>query len=153
MKDPPTVPIATSGAGIAQRVAEAAAAFQHQATGHPPASVSVVLNGETVVITLRGALTPAEMALSQTSAGAAQVREFHRQLFEQSAKTLMTEIERITGVAVNDAAASVEGKSGVVVHAFGAGSVVQVFVLAEKLPAERWDGAAESGRAPPTDSE
>ena len=70
MTHPPTVPTPPLGRGIAQRVAEAAAAFQHQATGHAPASVSVVLNGETVVITLRGALTPAEMALSQTSAGA-----------------------------------------------------------------------------------
>ena len=48
-------------------------------------SVTVVLSEDTLVITLHGALSPAEKALAQSPAGAAQVQEFHRQLFANSA--------------------------------------------------------------------
>ena len=50
-------------------------------TGHVPKSVTVVLSESTLVITLHGALSPAEKALAKSPAGAAQVQEFHRQLF------------------------------------------------------------------------
>ena len=70
---------------MAQQVAEAAAAFEKQRTGHAPQAVTVVLGDETLVITLHGALSPAERALAQTPEGAAQVQDFHRQLFNDSA--------------------------------------------------------------------
>src|SRR5437016_5715248 len=66
---------------MAQQVAQAASAFQQQRTGHAPKSVAVVLSGDTLLITLHGALSPAEMALAGSPAGAAKVQEFHRQLF------------------------------------------------------------------------
>ena len=66
---------------VAQQIAQAAIAFQQQRTGHEPKSVAVVLSGDTLLITLHGALSPAEKALAQSPAGAAQVQEFHRQLF------------------------------------------------------------------------
>ena len=66
---------------IAERVAHAVRDFQQQRTGHAPKSVTVVLSEGTLVITLHEALTPAEKAMSRTSEGAAQVREFHRELF------------------------------------------------------------------------
>ena len=62
---------------MAQQVAEAAAAFERQRTGHTPQAVTVVLGNETLVITLHGALSPAERALAQTPEGAAQVQDFH----------------------------------------------------------------------------
>ena len=68
---------------MAQQIAQAAIAFQQQRTGHEPKSVAVVLSEDTLVITLHGALSPAEKALAQSPAGAAQVQEFHRQLFTQ----------------------------------------------------------------------
>lgn len=86
---------------MAQQVAFAASAFQQQRTGHPPKSVTAVLNGETLVITLHGALSPAEQALAKSPEGAVQVQEFHRQLFASTADTLREEIKRITGVAVS----------------------------------------------------
>src|SRR5207245_1621650 len=82
----------------AQQLARAASAFEQQRTGHPPRSVTVVLSGDTLVLTLHGALSPAEQALAKTPAGAAQVQEFHRQLFNSSAAWLRQEIKRITGV-------------------------------------------------------
>ena len=69
---------------VAQRIARAAVAFQQQRTAHKPKSVAVVL-GDTLLITLHGALSQAEKALAQSPVGAAQVQEFHRQLFANSA--------------------------------------------------------------------
>ncbi len=40
---------------MAEQIALAAGALEQQRTGHAPQSVSVILNGDTLVITLRGA--------------------------------------------------------------------------------------------------
>ena len=69
---------------MAQQVAQAAIAFQRQRTGHAPKAVTVVLSEGTLVVTLHGALTPAEETLSRSPEGAVQVQEFHRQLFANS---------------------------------------------------------------------
>jgi uncharacterized protein YbcI len=129
---------------MAQQVAEAAKVFQQQRTGRAPKAVTVVLGEETLVITLHDALTPAEKALALSPAGAAQVQEFHRQLFLTSADGLRDEIKRITGREVREAVAEVEPATGSVVHAFTTGNVVQVFLLSEVVPAEIFDpsGAA-----------
>jgi len=126
---------------MAQQVAAAASAFQQQSTGRLPNTVAVVLSGETLVVTLHDALSPAEIALSKTPAGAAQVQEFHRQLFASSAAQLRQEIRRITGVAVREAAAEVEPRTGIVVHAFTSGTMVQVFLMAKGLSLEAWNGS------------
>ena len=66
---------------IAQQLAHVASVLQQQRTGLAPKAVTVVLSEDTLVVTLHDALTPAEKALSRTPEGAAQVQEFHRQLF------------------------------------------------------------------------
>jgi len=119
---------------MARQIAEAARAFQQQRTGHTPQSVTVVLSEDTLVVTLHGALSPAEIVLAQSAAGAAQVQEFHRQLFASASAELQQEIQRITGVAMLEAAAEIEPASGAVVHAFTTGTMVQVFHLAHRLP-------------------
>jgi len=113
-----------------QRLAEVASSMQLQRTGHAPQSVTVILSEDTLVVTLREALTPAEKALAQSSVGAAQVREFHRQLFSNSCGQFNEEIRRITGRQVREAAAEVESSMGSVLHAFTSGAMVQVFLLA-----------------------
>jgi uncharacterized protein YbcI len=100
----------------------------------------VVLSGDTLLITLHGALSPAEKALSQTPSGAAQVQEFHRQLFANSANELRQEIKRITGVEVREATTEVETTTGTVVQIFITGTMVQVFSLAKGVPAGSWSG-------------
>ena len=125
---------------VAQQIAQAAIAFQQQRTGHEPQSVAVVLSGDTLLITLHGALSPAEKILSQSPAGAAQVQEFHRQLFANSADELRQEIKRITGVEVREATTEVETKTGTVVQIFTTGTMVQVFSLAKGVPAGSWSG-------------
>lgn len=114
---------------MAQEIARVAIEFQTERTGHAPASVTVVLSEETLVITLHDALTPAEKALTLNAAGAAQVQDFHRQLFLSSSSSLRKEITKITGREVHEAAAEIEPVTGAVVHAFTTGNVVQVFRL------------------------
>jgi uncharacterized protein YbcI len=129
-----------SNSSMEQQIAEAASTFEELRTGHGPKSVTVVLNEETLVITLHGALTPAEKALAKTSEGASQVQDFHRQLFADSADTMRREIKRITGVDVREATAEVETKTGTIVHVFTTGAMVQVFLLAHGIPADTWSG-------------
>lgn len=127
---------------MAQQIAQAVRDFEHKVGGHAPQSVSVVLGLDTVVVTLHGALTPAERALARSSAGAAKVQEFHRQLFDTSSAELRQQIEKITGVTVRDAVAEIEPTSGTVVKVFTTGTVVQVFLLSGTVPADSWsDGA------------
>lgn len=125
---------------VAQQIAQAASAFEQRRTGHAPQSVAVILSENTLVITLHGALTPAEKALAKNPAGASQLREFHRQLFSDSAQSLREEIKRITGVEVREATAEMEPNSGTVVQVFTTGTMVQVFLLASGVTAGSWSG-------------
>jgi uncharacterized protein YbcI len=134
-------PMIKANATMAQQIAEAAVAFEQRRTGHTPKSVSVVMSDNTLMITLHGALSPAERALAKSPAGAAQVQNFHRQLFSSAADSLRQEIKRITGVEVREATAEVEPTSGTVVQAFTTGTVVQVYLLACDVPSETWSGS------------
>ena len=124
---------------MAEQIAQAAIAFEQRRTGnHVPKSVTVVLSEGTLVITLHEALSPAERDMAKTPAGAAQMQEFHRQLFATSSDTLRQEIKRITGMDVREATTEIETTSGAVVQAFTTGTVVQVFLLAGNAPTEAW---------------
>ncbi len=132
---------------MAQQIAQAAIAFEQRRTGnHVPKSVTVVLSEGTLVITLHDALSPAEKELAKTAAGAAQVQEFHRQLFASASDSLRQEINRITGMEVREATAEVEPASGAVVQAFTTGNVVQVFQLAGRAPTEDWSSHREQAK-------
>jgi uncharacterized protein YbcI len=122
----------------AREIGKAASAFVQRQTGRVPESVTVVLSGDTLVVTLHGALSPAEKALAQSPAGAAEVQEFHQQLFSNSSDSLRQAIKRITGVEVREAANEVEPTTGTAVKVFTTGTMVQVFLLARCLPADSW---------------
>lgn len=132
-------------ASIAKEIARVACAFELERTGHGPKSVTVVLSGETLVVTLHQALSPAEIALARSPEGAAQVQDYHRQLFANSTSTLRQEIKRITGSEVREATAEIESATGTVVHVFTTGTVVQVFLLAENVLTETWSGDSQGG--------
>lgn len=127
-----------SSRSVAQQVADAAQAFQQRWTGRAPKAVTVVLSADTLVVTLHGALSPAEVVLAKSPAGAAQVQEFHRQLFANSCGSLRQEIKRITGVDVQEATAEIEPATGAVVEVFTTGTVVQVFRLAQGVSPGNW---------------
>jgi hypothetical protein len=101
-------------------------------TGHTPKSVTVVMSDHTLMITLHGALSPAEKALSKTPEGAAKVQELHRLLFASSSEKLRQEIMRITGAGVRQAEArraDAGVESAAIVPVFAAGAIVQVFLF------------------------
>jgi len=114
---------------IAQQLAEVVSALQLQRTGYAPRAVTVILSEDTLIVTLHDALTPAEKALVRTPKGAAQVQEFHRQLFSSTSESLRQEIKRIIGRDVREATAEVETATGAIVHAFTTGAMVQMFLL------------------------
>ena len=128
-----------SDSSKAQQIAQAARAFEQQTTGRLPSSVAVVLSEDTLVITLRGTLSPAETALGKSREGATQLRELHRQLFATASGPLRQEIRRITGVEVREATTEVETSTG---------TVVQVFSLAHAVPADTWSGSDPGPAAP-----
>jgi uncharacterized protein YbcI len=122
---------------MAQQIAQTASAFEEQRLGRKPKSVSVVLVGDTLVITMHGVLSRAEMTLAASPAGAAQLQEFHQQLFNHSSNPLRQEIKRITGLEICEVA---KDKATAAVQVFSVGTVVQMFLLAGHLPADSWDG-------------
>jgi uncharacterized protein YbcI len=130
---------------MAEEVARAARDFHEQTTGHVPKAVTVVLSGSTLVVRLHEALSPVEKALARNPEGAAQIQEFHRQLFAHSSDSLRAAIRSITGVEMRAAAVEVETTFGAVVHAFTTGTMVQVFQLTRRLPADHLIGRAPRG--------
>ncbi len=120
---------------LARQLADVAGVLQQRRTGLAPRAVTAVLSDDTLVVTLHDALTPAEKALSRTPEGAAQVQEFHRQLFFTSCESMRQEIKRITGRDVREATAEIEPTTGAVVHAFTTGSMVHVFLLSPEVAA------------------
>jgi uncharacterized protein YbcI len=127
---------------MAQGLAQAVMTFQQKTTGHAPKAVTAVLSQDTLVVTLHDALSPAERDMAKSPSGAAKVQEFHRQLFSNSSQSLREEIKRITGVAVRGAVAEIEPATGAMMCAFASGTVVQVFELAESVPAEQSSGCS-----------
>jgi uncharacterized protein YbcI len=125
---------------MARQIAQAAYMFEQQRTGNTPNSVTVVLSDTTLVITLHGALSDAERAVAKSPEGAAQIQDFHRQLFANASESLRQAIKRITGVEVREATAEVEPTTGTVVGVFTTGTTVQVYLLAESVPADNWSG-------------
>ena len=122
---------------MARQIAQTAIAFERKRLGRNPTSVTVVLGGDTLAITMHGVLTSAEQTFAETPAGAAQLQEFHQQLFKVSSDPLRKEIKRITGLEICE---DTKNKATAGVQVFSVGSVVQVFLLAGRLPAESWDG-------------
>src|SRR3954470_3911357 len=127
---------------IAKQIAQAAATCHLERTGQAPESVAVVLSGDTLVVTLHGALSRAERALALTEEGATTVSDFHRRLFASALDPLRERIREILGTQVLEARAEVEASKGTVVQVFTTGTMVQVFLLNGNLAASAWTGAA-----------
>jgi uncharacterized protein YbcI len=105
---------------------------------------------------MEGALTPVERALVRTPQGAAQVQEFHRQLFASSSESMREKIKTITGRDVREATAEIETNAGAIAHVFNSGAMVQVFLLTPELESyqgsdrESMERADDDGFHPPT---
>ena len=115
--------------GAAKQLADVVRQFEKERTGRMPESVTAELLDVSLVITLHGELSPAEMDLAKTPEGVTEVQELHRKLFLTSCGSLLKEIEVITGVAVLEATSEVTTDTG---------TVVQIFVLAASVPSSTW---------------
>ena len=73
---------------IAQQLADAARDFQTKQTGRAPSNVTVAVGEDTLVFTLHEVLSPAEQTLAKSAEGAANLREYHQQLFRNSVASL-----------------------------------------------------------------
>ena len=122
---------------MAEQIAQSAIAFEEHRLGRRPKSVTVLLGGNTLVITMQGVLSPAEMALAVSPKGATQLQEFHQHLFNDSSGRLREEIKRITGLEVCEDATH---SATAAVQVFAVGTVVQMFLLDGRLSAESWEG-------------
>ena len=114
---------------VTKQIARVASILQQKRTGVAPKAVTAMLSENTLVVTLDDALTPAEKALVRTPQGAAQVQEFHRQLFASSSDSMRQEIKKITGREVREATAEIDTGTGAIGHTFKSGAMVQVFLL------------------------
>jgi uncharacterized protein YbcI len=122
---------------MAQQIAHTAIAFEEHRLGRKPESVSVVLGGDSLTVTMHGVLSPAERALAASPAGAALLQEFHQELFNHSFEPLRQEIKRITGLELCEVAKD----KATAVQVFPTGTVVQVFLLDGRIAdAEHWSG-------------
>lgn len=122
---------------MAQQIGQSAIALEEQRLGRKPKSVTVVIGGDTLVITMHGVLSPAEMSMAVNAAAAAQLQEFHQYLFDHSITALRQEIRRITGLEICDVAKD----KAAAVQVVPIGTVVQVFLLAGRIPADSWSSA------------
>lgn len=113
---------------IAQQLARSACVSEKRQAIHGRNWVVVFLNEKTIVIALHGTLTAAEKAQFQSPAGAARVREFHRQLFEDKSAPLIGQIKRLTGMEVLGTTAEFELKTSSVVHLITTNTVGEKFL-------------------------
>lgn len=134
----------TLNANIARQVFEVVTAVELQNEGHLPRAVSVVLCGRTLVITLEGVLSQFEQELIKSSTGAAQVQEFHQQLFLKEPTAFWREISRITGLRFRTEASSDDPVVCACVNVFGSGTVVNVSLLEDFVENSSWSTAQEN---------
>jgi uncharacterized protein YbcI len=114
---------------IGRKIARAARVFEKRRTKHGREWVAIFMNEDTIVIALHSSLTAVEKAVAQSQAGAAQVREFHRQLFGNISATLLRKIKSITGMEVRDTSAEIEPTTGSVVQVFTTDTLGEEFLL------------------------
>jgi uncharacterized protein YbcI len=128
--------VSDSDINLARQIAQAASDFEEQITGHAPKTVTVVMSDQTLVVTIHGSLSSAELTAIQQSQGATRVQDFYRKLFTNASYSLRQEIERIAGVEVREATAEVDLSTGTVVKVFTTGKVAEVVLLARSVPGD-----------------
>jgi uncharacterized protein YbcI len=120
---------------IARQVAQATGAFEHLLLGRAPKSVTVVSDGDWLVVSLHEAFSPVERRLADDEGGAARVRDFHNYLFDNSLDSLRSHVKRSTGVELSSGIAHIDTATGSVLKTFTTNSAVELFLLGQGLPA------------------
>lgn len=121
---------------LARRVARAVGTFEHLLTGRAPRSVTVVANGDALVITLHESLSALERDIMLTGErGRERVESYHRRLFEHSCTNFRSHLRTSTGIAIESAISHVDRTTASVLKTFTTAKSVEVFLLGNGLPA------------------
>ena len=120
---------------VARQVAQAAGTFEHLLLGRVPTSVTVVADGDWMVVSIHEPFTAPERRMVRDAEGSARVRDFHRYLFENSLDSLIGHVRRRTGVELRGAIAHVDVVTGTVLKTFSTNPDVDLFLLGRGLPA------------------
>lgn len=129
------VPFNAMHQSLARRVARAAGTFEHLLTGRPPTSVTVVANGDGLVITLHASFSPLERDIAaHGERGRERVESYHRRLFEHSCDAFRNHLRTSTGVSLESAISHVDRTTGSVLKTFTTAKNVEVFLLGNGLP-------------------
>ena len=120
---------------VARQVAQAAGTFEHLLLGRAPTSVTIVADGDRMVVSLHEPFAEAERRMACDAEGAARVGEFHRYLFENSLDSLIGHVRRRTGVELRGAIVHVDVVTGSVLKTLTTSPDVDLFLLGRGLPA------------------
>lgn len=129
-----TPKVCPSAKRLARHVAQATGSFENLLVGRSPTSVTVVADGDWMVVTLHEAFTETERRVARDDAGAARVDAFHRYLFEHSLDALATHVRRATGVEIRGAIAHVDMHTGSVLKTFTTHPDVDLVLLGPGVP-------------------
>jgi len=119
---------------VARQVAQATGSFEHLLLGRPPTSVTVVVKGDSMVITIHETFSDVERRLARDDQGRHRVRDFHRYLFDTTLDLLREHVEENTGVQLHGALAHVDMTTGSVVKTLTTDADIELFLLGEGLP-------------------
>ena len=101
------------GERLARRVAHAAGTFEHLLVGRVPSSVTVVADGNWMVLSIHEAFSPGERQVaSNGNGGFAKVDAYHRQLFSHGLEALCGHVRTCTGVWFRGGAVHVDRATG-----------------------------------------
>ena len=81
---------------MAQQVLRAASTFQEQRTDGVPHSVAIDLGDDTLVITLKEVVSPAEKTLSKSGTDAVQMREIYRHFIADALASLRQHMKALS---------------------------------------------------------
>ena len=123
------------GERLARRVAHAAGTFEHLLVGRVPSSVTVVADGNWMVLSIHEAFSPGERQVaSNGNGGFAKVDAYHRQLFSHGLEALCGHVRTCTGVWFRGGAVHVDQATGSVLKTLTTRPAVDVFLLGEGVP-------------------
>jgi uncharacterized protein YbcI len=123
------------GERLARRVAHAAGTFEHLLVGRSPSSVTVVADGDWMVLSIHEALSAGERRVANDGKGGfAKVDAYHRHLFSHGLEALCGHVQTCTGVWFRGGAVHVDRATGSVLKTLTTRPAVDMFLLGEGVP-------------------